>query len=1185
MDCPSCSRSVPHDARFCSHCGQQLAGLGPDERRVATVLFADLVGFTGLAEGRDPEQVKQQVNRALERLVRVVTTFGGSVDKVLGDGILAVFGAPVAHEDDAERAVRAALRMHETLATHSPDIRMRVGVNTGEVLVGAMAGGDYTAMGDSVNTAQRLQTVAEPGQVLVGPTTRTATEGVIAYHDLGPLELRGRQGAIVASVATGTLLPPGYRPRRVRAPLVGRDDELATLDHLVELTIRRERAHLVVIQGEAGVGKSRLAEEAALRAISNHQANVLEGRCVPYGEANIWWPLAETVRRAVGLLIDDPAEVAREEITATLSELLAQPLDAPEVIRVTTGLLRLLGYEGELGVIEPERAHTEAVRSVLRLYEALLEQGPLVVVLSDLHWADDLVLKALEVLLERLGRRCFGFVVSVREPISDRWQVDAGVANTLLLRLDPLGEQASADLLVSLLGDDVASGVRQEILDRGGGNPFFLEELVSLVTDSPSPLTPAAELGALPDTLRGLVAARLDTLTDVERETLQDAAVLGRDGPIDGLHVMASAIHGRKEASAALSGLVSGEVLDIDGARYEFRNDLVRDVTYGTITKADRAARHAGIADYLDPTTGSETSPRPLDEAGARDVRHHLSDGAVERLAQHYGSAASLAVDLDAIDGWPSSELRRRALVWIDEAVTRSEQKGVHVLTERHTERALELVGDESSPLSWRLELARASALGHLRRLDAAHQLVEKVAAEALEHEHGPSRARAKLVEGDLAAKAGHHEEAARLLDEAVTLHHEIGDPEGVANARRLRALAEFQSGRPDEAVVSLAESRAEFIELGDRRGEAWVLQGLAWLEFSEGQVLIAQETIDESLTLFEELGDNGGLTWARGLLAWIKFHLGERAEAAELGALVLTDAADRGDRWGEGMMLALQASIALWSGRGHEAVAEAGRALALFRAIADDHSIVLTQSLLGRALVAVGRVAEGLDQLDQAVEVAEQAGDQAAGSMAATAQAAASSRLGEPDRALRWAAAAEVGELDPTVIGEGDQMVALAIALLQLGQADQAVTLLDQNLQRAGDLPSPYAQAALAVGLLAMGRIDEGVALADEVVTSGRSTYQDRALARTALAAAAVRTGDVEGVRAVLEELSREVSTTDDRLAQANIRRLEAVMAEALGGPEAQSLHADADRRYVELGTSGHGWVVLNRSLLGPTP
>ncbi|MCP4087598.1 MAG: AAA family ATPase [Actinomycetia bacterium] len=1184
MNCPSCSRPLPHDARFCSHCGQQLAGLGPDERRVATVLFADLVGFTGLAEGRDPEQVKQQVNRALERLVRVVTSFGGSVDKVLGDGVLAVFGAPVAHEDDAERAVRAALRMHETLATHSPEIRMRVGVNTGEVLVGAMAGGDYTAMGDAVNTAQRLQTVAEPGQVLVGPTTRTATEGVIAYHDLGPLELRGRQGPIVASVATGALLPPGYRPRRVRAPLAGRDDELTTLDHLVELTIRRERAHLVVIQGEAGVGKSRLAEEVALRAITNHQANVLEGRCVPYGEANIWWPLAETVRRAVGLLIDDPAEAAREEITATLSDLLSQPLDAPEVTRVATGLLRLLGYEADLGEIEPERARTEAVRSVLRLYEALLEQGPLIVVLSDLHWADDLVLKALQVLLDRLGRRPFGLVVSVREPISDRWQVDTGVANTLLLRLDPLGDQAASELLTSLLGDDVAKGVRKEILDRGGGNPFFLEELVSLVTDSPSPLTPAAELGALPDTLRGLVAARLDTLTDLERETLQDAAVLGRDGPVEGLHVMASAIHGRQEASEAIAGLVAGEILDVDGPRYEFRNDLVRDVTYGTITKADRAARHAGIADYLDPTTGGETSPRSLDEEAARDVRRRLSDGAVERMAQHYGAAAVLAADLNVIDGWPSSELRRRALIWLDEAVGRSEGRGIHVLTERHTERALELLGDEMTPLAWRLTLARATALGHLRRLDAAQFLVDRVAAEALEHDHGPSRAQAVLVEGDLASKAGRHQEAARLLDEAVSLFQQIDDRAGAANARRLRGLAELQDGHPDEAAASLAESRVDFVELGDRQGEAWVLQGLAWLEFSEGRALIAEETLHESLHLFEELGDNGGLTWARGLLAWIKFHLGERGAAADLGAVVLAEAADHGDRWGEGMMLALQASIALWSGRAQEAVGEASRALALFRSISDDRSIVQTQSLLGRALVAVGRVAEGLDQLDQAVEVAERAQDQTARSMAATAQAAASARLGKPERALRWAAAAEVGDLDPTVIGEGDQIVALSIALLQIEQPEEAVELLSQNFERAGDLPSPYAQAALALGLVVVGRLEEGVAVADEVVTSNRSTYQDRAMARTALVGVAVRHGDTAGAQAVLEELSREVSNTDDRLAQANIRRIEAIVTEVLGGPEAEALHADADRRFVELGISGRGWAVLNREIVGGT-
>src|SRR5690349_20167517 len=262
MACPTCGAVAPDDARFCPSCGHALT-VRSDERRVVTVLFADLVGFTSLSETADPEAIKNLVDECFERLVAEIDSFGGKVDKIVGDAIVALFGAPVAHEDDAERAVRAALRMHETLALHATesgvDVRMRIGVNTGEVLVGALrAGGDYTAMGDVVNTASRLQTASEPGQVLVGPATHAATRETIAYDHLGPLQARGRDEPVEAYAAIEAPAPPGYRPNRLRTPLVGRDTELALLRHAIQAAVERERAQLVLLVGEAGVGKSRL---------------------------------------------------------------------------------------------------------------------------------------------------------------------------------------------------------------------------------------------------------------------------------------------------------------------------------------------------------------------------------------------------------------------------------------------------------------------------------------------------------------------------------------------------------------------------------------------------------------------------------------------------------------------------------------------------------------------------------------------------------------------------------------------------------------------------------------------------------------------------------------------------------------------------------------------------------------
>src|SRR5262245_8775301 len=256
MSCPVCSAQVPDGARFCPECGQRLI-VAPEERRLVTVLMADLVGFTTYAESADPEQVKRLVDHCFERLVTDFTTFGGRLDKIVGDEVVALFGTPVAHEDDAERAVRAALRMHETLALVAEEIsvpvRMRVGVNTGEVLVGAMrAGGDPTVMGDVVNTAQRLQTLAEPGEVIVGSATDAATRDCVEYAALGRLSGRGRDEPVEAYRAVRVLSPPGRRRTAGRAPLLGRDDEIEALSRVFEMATTRSRAQLVLLYGEAG---------------------------------------------------------------------------------------------------------------------------------------------------------------------------------------------------------------------------------------------------------------------------------------------------------------------------------------------------------------------------------------------------------------------------------------------------------------------------------------------------------------------------------------------------------------------------------------------------------------------------------------------------------------------------------------------------------------------------------------------------------------------------------------------------------------------------------------------------------------------------------------------------------------------------------------------------------------------
>jgi class 3 adenylate cyclase len=371
MLCPSCATQIPADARFCSSCGYAITATQAEERRITTVLFADLVGFTTLAEHRDPETVKRLIDSCFQLLVDDITSFGGRVDKILGDGILALFGAPVAHEDDAERAVRAALRMQGTL-THfvstsglagSNEIRMRIGINTGEVLVGTLAGTEYTAMGDVVNTASRLQSAAEPGGILVGHTTYALTSQAIRFEPAGELDARGRDQSIKAWLALEATAPPGSRSRRGRSgPLIGRQPELAMGRAALDLVTLANRSVLLAISGENGVGKSRLAEELVDYMHNTVDAAVLEGACVPYGEANVWYPIANALSRYLDFDPTLPIEEIREIGRARAMQLISNG-DGAELDRMEDVFIHLLGYPSSIDNLEAPAARASVNRA------------------------------------------------------------------------------------------------------------------------------------------------------------------------------------------------------------------------------------------------------------------------------------------------------------------------------------------------------------------------------------------------------------------------------------------------------------------------------------------------------------------------------------------------------------------------------------------------------------------------------------------------------------------------------------------------------------------------------------------------------------------------------------------------------------------------------------------------------
>src|SRR5256714_89024 len=478
-----------------------------------------------MAEARDPEHVKNLVDRCFQRLRADIEAFGGRVDKIVGDAILALFGAPIAHEDDAERAVRAGLAMQRTLdewaATDDERaLRLRIGINTGEVLVGALrAGGDYTAMGDVVNAASRLQTAAQPGQVLVGPATVAATRQVVRYTSLGPIEVKGREEPIEVCVAEEALLPPGARPNRGRAPLVGRESELGLLEHTIDAGVTRRRASLLLLIGEAGMGKTPLAEEAASAAGCRHEALILEGRCVPYGEANVWWPVAEALRAGCDIAATDPIEVARARCMESVQGALGASAPA-EAERVTNGLLHLMGYDGPLKEIDPTRAREEMVRSLFTFVESATRTRPMIVVLSDLHWADDIVLERMDQLLERVANHPFVLIATARHALLERWSPKPGRHNSVVFNLDPLDRKSSGKLLTALAEGDLPADLRRVRARPRGGQPLLLPKAGSVLREGGAVRGRASPgRGAPSSTLRGPPAARSARLTGREPPT------------------------------------------------------------------------------------------------------------------------------------------------------------------------------------------------------------------------------------------------------------------------------------------------------------------------------------------------------------------------------------------------------------------------------------------------------------------------------------------------------------------------------------------------------------------------------------------------------------------------------------------------------------------------------------------
>ena len=828
------------------------------ERKVATVLFADLVDSTGLVASADPEVVRQRVNRYFEVVAGRIEAYGGTVEKFAGDAVMAAFGVPIAHEDDAERALRAALEIVPRV--EELQLSVRIGVESGEIVIDES---DSTfATGEAVNLAARLQQAAQPGEILLGSAARRLAASAVEVDDAGPLEVKGRREPLW----TWRALRAHDSSRLGAAPFVGREPELAVLENSLARATRDRRAQLLTIFGEPGLGKTRLVTEFTEGL---ERVTTLWGRTLPYGEGVTYWPLASMIKASAGISDDDPAGEAFEKLRASCeSEAVADLLGAAL---------------GVLGAAEAEHAPGQLSWAALRWAEQLADAQPLVLVFEDVHWAEEPLLDVIEHLARSL-REVPVLIVALARPevLDSRPAWAGGIRTASAIDLAPLDRSESEELADALLSrGNVSTAEQGPLLARAEGNPLFLEEIVQALREG-------CGLEGIPETLQALIAARIDGLAADEKRLLQSAALVGRVFWQGALEALAPDL----EVAEVLDALCGREFLlreersTISGDHaFRFKHGLIRDVAYSGMSKARRAQEHQAFAAWV--------GERARDELA--EIRAHHLEQATDLLAE--------------LDGAVPAELARSAAESLEEAGRRALSRGALGVARRTLLRADEL---ESTPerrylaahAAWRLadvptvgeeaEEALAEARAEGRRDIEGRSLV-LLADLALHSEGDVARAHdladealAILPEDELAGLYDAHalitmifwwlgdgEGATRHAEAMLDLAHRAGRPELESLARtQLSAIAGVRGDTAGAvALLDEAESLAESSGSREAMGYALAVHGR---RFGESESDEAEGYLRRALEIFEEIGAAGRYGWTLSNLASVYCQRGD---------------------------------------------------------------------------------------------------------------------------------------------------------------------------------------------------------------------------------------------------------------------------------------------------------------------